>query len=229
MAALFKLTIQQVEDFKLEESIHWTPVDWQRHKNVSGIAAFNMRQLLQRFGTEVGREIFGKNFWVEQCLPPSEDNYSKLVVVTDVRFENEVNHIIHTLGGHVWLINRKSDTVDEHASEQIPTFTPSYTVNNTSTIDDLRLTVATGLQELGFDIRSASPTNERDQFIEDMKTKAHPFVHVGSAAHEILRSAAALVNIIEGGVDCREAALNLATAAYSVWTLPPTEGTRHDD
>ena len=50
-----------------------------------------VRQLLQRMGTEVGRDLFGLDFWVDQalcCVGPADK-----VVVTDVRFDNEADAI----------------------------------------------------------------------------------------------------------------------------------------
>lgn len=77
------------------------------------------REFLQRFGTEMGRETFGYNFWVEQWqrayfeLRAMERN----VVATDVRFENEAT-MIRALQGVIVEITRPGLEPDGHASEE---------------------------------------------------------------------------------------------------------------
>ena len=55
-----------------------------------------VRRLLQVFGTEVARELFGENFWVEQLERTLEDNGK--YVITDVRFCNEAEFILENGG-----------------------------------------------------------------------------------------------------------------------------------
>lgn len=47
--------------------------------------AYEIRQLLQRFGTEVGREILGEDVWVNAIEEELYDN----VVIPDCRYPNE--------------------------------------------------------------------------------------------------------------------------------------------
>ncbi len=62
-----------------------------------------IRALMQRFGTEVGREIFGQDFWIEQAFRIA-NQYDK-VVFSDVRFINEAE-AIKSVGGEVWRVER---------------------------------------------------------------------------------------------------------------------------
>ena len=50
-----------------------------------------VRRLLQVFGTEVGREMFGKTFWIDQAFKRAEE-YQR-VVIADVRFPNEADTV----------------------------------------------------------------------------------------------------------------------------------------
>lgn len=50
-----------------------------------------VRRLLQKFGTEAGREIHGENCWVDALL--RDWNRAERLVVTDVRFPNEAEAI----------------------------------------------------------------------------------------------------------------------------------------
>lgn len=58
---------------------------------------FTMRQLLERYGTEAHRDVFGDDFWVESTLP-DRDYTDEIVVCTDMRFPNEYDRV-RRLGG----------------------------------------------------------------------------------------------------------------------------------
>lgn len=77
-----------------------------------------VREYLQRFGTEVGRDVFGDTFWVDQCVPVDLDHEGKVVFVTDVRFPNEAQRIRDAGGVVVRVLNGPLNT-EGHASEQI--------------------------------------------------------------------------------------------------------------
>ena|SRR5690606_7031810 len=73
-----------------------------------------VRSLLQRFGTEVGRERFGEDFWVallDQELEQVQTLRHELtgdyanIVVTDVRFPNEADWV-RDMGGVVVRVTR---------------------------------------------------------------------------------------------------------------------------
>lgn len=95
-----------------------------------------VRRLLQVFGTEVGRGMFGDSFWVNQALTgilPEEK-----IVFSDVRFPNEA-HAIKRLNGNLWRINRHNHSaVNGHPSEHaMDNFMFNHVVYNDGTIDDL--------------------------------------------------------------------------------------------
>jgi hypothetical protein len=74
-----------------------------------------VRQLLQRMGTEVGREMFGEDVWVDYLMRQAHQ-YDR-VVVSDVRFHNEARAIHRTLGS-VWRIDRPNvEAANDHISE----------------------------------------------------------------------------------------------------------------
>ena len=73
-----------------------------------------IRRLLQVFGTEVGRSMFGENFWVDLTLNNIKEEHA---VISDVRFKNEAD-AIKKAGGKVWRINRHGvGPVTDHSSE----------------------------------------------------------------------------------------------------------------
>lgn len=66
-----------------------------------------VRLLLQRLGTEVGREILGQNVWVQAVFSAMNLSDEHRYVITDVRFTNEAL-AIQEQGGKLWRIDRPS-------------------------------------------------------------------------------------------------------------------------
>ncbi len=98
----------------------------------------NIREYLQRYGTESHREVFGTDFWVDMALPLDIEHDDKLLVVTDVRFPNEARRVLD-LGGQVWKIERETVTAhSDHPSEQDLDAWVNVFVDNTGSLDDLR-------------------------------------------------------------------------------------------
>jgi len=108
------------------------------------------RNILQVMGTElfqfdiqkyipefknIGREIWVKRFKLWYTENEIKDN----IVITDVRFQHEVDAIIN-LGGVVWKIERPSlSFIDEHPSEKEMDLITGYNtvIINDGTLDDL--------------------------------------------------------------------------------------------
>jgi hypothetical protein len=94
-----------------------------------------VRRLLQVFGTEVGREMFGSNFWVDLAL---RDVDSRNLVISDVRFKNEADSI-KSAGGQVWRINRSGvGPVTDHSSEtDLDDYDFNHIIDNDFSLSDL--------------------------------------------------------------------------------------------
>lgn len=61
-----------------------------------------VRRLLQAMGTEVGRNMFGQNIWVDALMKKIGNEKA---VITNVRFPNEAE-AVWSRGGQVWEIYR---------------------------------------------------------------------------------------------------------------------------
>lgn len=122
------------------------------------------RQFLQYMGTEAGRQTFGPNFWVDLVLPDPwlQNGWASefgdaaatahpgvdVLVVTDVRYENEAQRIIK-LGGKIWEIQRPGAEAGEHASEKrLPDGWVDRVIVNDGDIELLRQRVLAGLVAL---------------------------------------------------------------------------------
>lgn len=94
-----------------------------------------VRRLLQVFGTEVGREMFGENFWVDLVLNNLRSFHT---VISDVRFINEAD-AIRSRGGKIWRINREGiGPVTGHSSEvNLDWYDFDLVINNDSDIESL--------------------------------------------------------------------------------------------
>jgi Domain of unknown function (DUF4406) len=106
----------------------------------------DIRPLLQRMGTEVGRNMWGEDFWVNAALNSIPDG-SK-VVFADVRFPNEAA-AIKSLGGTVIRVKRDGvGPANSHVSETaLDDYVFDTVIDNSGSIEDLKLTVKTILNK----------------------------------------------------------------------------------
>jgi len=100
-----------------------------------------IRRLIQRFGTEVGRELWHKNFWVRQAFGKFDHNKDN-IVITDVRFTNEAAAIRGT-GGPIWRVVRNGvGPVNPHSSEvALDNFNFDAIIDNNGSLKSLYATV----------------------------------------------------------------------------------------
>lgn len=105
---------------------------WEEVKRQSAEA----RNLLQRLGTEVGREMFGEDFWVNQGLLKASQHDN--VVFADTRYQNEAA-AIRRHGGQVWRIHKQDrGPVNNHPSEtDLDEYRFDWTLPNYAGIEDL--------------------------------------------------------------------------------------------
>ena len=77
-----------------------------------------LRGYLQRMGTDVGRNMFGENLWVEQAQKKiyAWTAKSVSVVVTDTRFVNELSMLQRMGAATVW-VSRSGVKGSEHESD----------------------------------------------------------------------------------------------------------------
>ena len=96
-----------------------------------------VRRLMQKFGTEIGRELIDPQIWIE--LTMSGIKASADIVISDVRFKNEAEEIKFQ-GGQVWRVNRTTgDNYDIHRSEtDLDEWTFDEYIPNHGTIEDLK-------------------------------------------------------------------------------------------
>lgn len=99
------------------------------------------RQAFQFIGTDVFRKTICSDFWLLHFsfwFEQLQKTDNQIVVITDVRFQNEVD-LLKKMGGTIIKINRQTELQDNHESEQgIHTLVNiDYEINNNSSLDDL--------------------------------------------------------------------------------------------
>jgi hypothetical protein len=83
------------------------------------VAYPEIRELMQRYGTEAGREIHGQNCWISILEKTIRANPTTNYVITDMRFPDELDMVTH-LGGQKIQVKRKGKTsVNSHISDAI--------------------------------------------------------------------------------------------------------------
>lgn len=117
-----------------------------------------VRLLLQRLGTEAGRQVLGDDVWVHALIErlPDEAKHpwlprerARRFAVTDVRFPNE-QEAIRGFGGECWLVmNPEAPINDDHPSEQLAADRAAWDriVVNDSTLYDLDQRLADAIQQ----------------------------------------------------------------------------------
>lgn len=75
------------------------------------------REIMQIVGTDVFRNYFDDNIWVNTTLRSIEKSDAKVVMISDVRFPSEVISLTDN-GGHVIRLLRDVCDIDSHSSEK---------------------------------------------------------------------------------------------------------------
>lgn len=101
-----------------------------------------IRRLLQRLGTEAGRQTLWDSIWIDAALTGLPDDTK--VVVSDARFFNEFD-AVRERGGRVWRIERPGvGPANNHASEMQAVDYKHFerTLYNSGTLDMWKQAVA---------------------------------------------------------------------------------------
>lgn len=100
-----------------------------------------VRRLLQRLGTEMGRDLFGEDFWVDRTFSAIHEDPSPHVVITDVRFPNEYSRVIAEGGIILRTVRPGLVAADPHPSEllasQAEEFPAHTTLHNSGDFEHL--------------------------------------------------------------------------------------------
>jgi hypothetical protein len=117
---------------------------------------FSLREMLQKVGTDMARNVIGDNIWVENMMMRIEEASEPNTIITDVRYENEANYIKRERGVVIFVRsnkNHRNQVVRDHDSEDGMCYERAdLIVANTGGLDNLKTiagTIATELAERG--------------------------------------------------------------------------------
>lgn len=91
------------------------------------------RKLMQFFGTDICRKYKGDLYWVNKLVAPSD---ADVLIVTDVRFQTEVDKIKSLGGILVEIKNPLIKSSDSHSSENA-VLPSDWEIYNSGTLNDL--------------------------------------------------------------------------------------------
>lgn len=96
-----------------------------------------VRRLLQRLGTEAGRQTLWDSIWIDAALTGLPEDAK--VVVTDCRFANEAE-AVQARGGEIWRISRDGvGPANSHASETgLDSWPFDWHIKNDGTLEEYR-------------------------------------------------------------------------------------------
>lgn len=99
-----------------------------------------IRRLLQRLGTEAGRETLWDTIWIDAAFAGLPDDAK--IVITDCRFKNEAK-AVEERGGSIWRISRKGvGPANAHPSETgLDGYDFRVNIVNNGTLEQLHNTV----------------------------------------------------------------------------------------
>ena len=94
---------------------HWDNIPSIFKKNSNSTGFMTARQVMQFLGTDIFREMFSQNVWVDACIKNISKESPKIALIADVRFPSEADAILKA-GGLLVRLTR-SIYQDEHKSE----------------------------------------------------------------------------------------------------------------
>lgn len=107
------------------------------------------REFAQKLGTDFVRDMVDKDFWIKRAKQWINTAHPDLLVIPDVRFENE-SRFIRELGGKIWHVERDAaEKVRDHVSEAGVVRVPGdYVITNNESIDVLEVLVEKALYNI---------------------------------------------------------------------------------
>jgi hypothetical protein len=140
VANLLDIPLNRVDTFKETGNIILS-ISEEYHPSLQ--KAISGRGFLQRFGTEMGRQTFGDDFWINlwdrqyQEIQGKSPSYIP-IIVPDVRFNNEAL-FLNRVGGTIIEITRSGHETDGHESEEgIYRDLIAITVDNNASMESFR-------------------------------------------------------------------------------------------
>ena len=136
VASTFDITLDQLDDYKNAEDDVLCHIDNAKiHHNLHTIS---IRKILQRFGTEAMKPVFGANVWSTHMKDRIEQSTANYIIIPDYRFDEEYNYLSKfnfeypVMFQTLQIVNNNVVPKDIHSSESLPTRPSDYLIDNTA-------------------------------------------------------------------------------------------------
>jgi hypothetical protein len=129
-----------------------------KEKPIEYLGGVTARTLMQKLGTEFGREMIHPDIWVKWMERVITSERYESIAIDDVRFDNEIK-MVRRLGGKVIRVTRPGVAAQDHVSEIVPEYFDGEVLNGWS-VRQLRRKLDTEMERLGFpEITNTVPTS----------------------------------------------------------------------
>lgn len=106
----------------------------------------DVREFLQKLGTEFGRDVLGLSVWTNVATQTAANHFATgadVVFITGIRYPNEIRMIEDLRGETVYVDRPQEVSSDTHTSEtSVEAYDFNKYIENTGTLDDLSKQVA---------------------------------------------------------------------------------------
>lgn len=135
IAKTFNISVDDVELYKNESDEYGFEIKVYPNNQPSGVIKYiNMREILQRFGTEAMKPYFGKDVWAKLTYERIDEMGCDFSIIPDFRFPEEYRDDIITIKVRNDVIDSASN--DGHSSENsLNNFNFNYEIDNTGYCD----------------------------------------------------------------------------------------------
>lgn len=143
-----KVTLREAWRLRIRPGFHRAADLLQRLGYTEAKTVRDLREFMQRDGTEGGRKFFGENVWVDKLRSMIQEDIDDGfdVAITGLRYPNEITMIEDLGGATVWVhrpgVEAPSVAAGSHSSENsVGEADFEYAVDNVGTLVDLSLVV----------------------------------------------------------------------------------------
>jgi len=145
IAETFEIGLDELEDYKNDTDSFGIEIKAYPNNQPEAIIKYtNFRTILQRFGTEAMKPIFGDNVWAQKAMDSVIDSEKEWNIITDFRFLSEYKEAKKASEKYnfevisINIINDDLPAPDYHASEmelKDNNFKFDFVINNTGQPD----------------------------------------------------------------------------------------------
>lgn len=116
LASVLDIPLWDIEKFKNDKNVAVTVEHLQNDGSVFRFESLDFRQYMQNF-IENAKQIFGEDVWANATLPVDGFYGGRAIVLSDCRFQVEVNRIKELGGYTIKIVRPSSEDQDHHRSE----------------------------------------------------------------------------------------------------------------